>query len=255
VCRKIATHIAEGQSESVVVTKDKVAELLGKPRFYAEVAERTTIPGVATGLAWTPVGGDILFIEATRMPGAKGFIVTGQLGDVMKESAQAALSYVRSKAKELGVDEKFFDKSDIHLHIPEGATPKDGPSAGVTMATALASLMTSRVVKSDLAMTGEITLRGRVLPVGGIKEKVLAARRAGLKTVILPKRNEKDLDDLPDEVRKDMRFIFAEQVSDVFNAALSEKRVLADAGNGHGPSVAEEESEKEKTPRAAKKRT
>ncbi len=254
VCRKIATHIAEGKSESVVVTKEKVAELLGKPRFYGEVAERTTIPGVATGLAWTPVGGDILFIEATRMPGAKGFIVTGQLGDVMKESAQAALSYVRSKAKDLGVDEKFFDKSDIHMHIPEGATPKDGPSAGVTMATALASLMTSRVVKSDVAMTGEITLRGRVLPVGGIKEKVLAARRAGLKAVILPKRNEKDLDDLPDEVRKDMRFIFAEQVSDVFNAALSDKRVSTDTGNGHGQSGVEEEREKEKTPRAAKKR-
>ncbi len=254
VCRKVATHIAEGKAESVVVTKEKVAELLGKPRFYSEVAERTTIPGVATGLAWTPVGGDILFIEATRMPGAKGFIVTGQLGDVMKESAQAALSYVRSKAKDLGVDDQFFDKSDIHLHIPEGATPKDGPSAGVTMATALASLITNRVVKSDVAMTGEITLRGRVLPVGGIKEKVLAARRAGLKTVILPKRNEKDLDDLPDEVRKDMQFIFAEQVSDVFNAALGEKRIPADTGDGHGPSVAEEEPEKEKTPRAAKKR-
>ena len=254
VCRKVATHIAEGKSESVVVTKEKVEELLGKPHFYAEVAERTTIPGVATGLAWTPVGGDILFIEATRMPGSKGFIVTGQLGDVMKESAQAALSYVRSKAKDLGVDDKVFEKSDIHLHIPEGATPKDGPSAGVTMATALASLVTQRVVKNDVAMTGEITLRGRVLPVGGIKEKVLAARRAGLKTVILPKRNEKDLDDLPDEARKDMRFIFAEQVSDVFNAALSDQRVPADAGNGHGPSGAEEEREKEKTPRAAKKR-
>jgi ATP-dependent Lon protease len=254
VCRKIATHIAEGKSESVVVTKEKVEELLGKPHFYAEVAERTSIPGVATGLAWTPVGGDILFIEATRMPGSKGFIVTGQLGDVMKESAQAALSYVRSKTKDLGVDDKFFEKSDIHLHIPEGATPKDGPSAGVTMATALASLMTQRVVKSDIAMTGEITLRGRVLPVGGIKEKVLAARRAGLKTVILPKRNEKDLDDLPDEARKDMQFIFAEQVSDVFNAALGDKRASASAGNGHGPSGAEEEPEKEKTPRAAKKR-
>ncbi|MGE5265379.1 MAG: endopeptidase La, partial [Acidobacteriota bacterium] len=177
VCRKVATHIAEGKPTPVTVNPEAVPELLGKPRFYAEVAERTTIPGVATGLAWTPVGGDILFIEATRMPGGKGFVVTGQLGDVMKESAQAALSYVRSKAKDLGIEETFFDHSDIHLHIPEGATPKDGPSAGVTMATALASLLTNRVVKSDVAMTGEITLRGRVLPVGGIKEKVLAASR------------------------------------------------------------------------------
>ena len=254
VCRKVATHIAEGKPTPIVITKDKVTELLGKPRFYGEVAERTTIPGVATGLAWTPVGGDILFIEATRMPGSKGFIVTGQLGDVMKESAQAALSYVRSKAKDLGVDEKFFDKSDIHLHIPEGATPKDGPSAGVTMATALASLITNRLVKSDVAMTGEITLRGRVLPVGGIKEKVLAAHRAGLKTIILPKRNEKDLDELPEQVRKDLKFVFAEQVTDVFNAALGAKRVPKVAANGHGQSSSDEEPEKEKTPRAAKKR-
>ncbi len=257
VCRKIATHIAEGKAMPIAITKEKVAELLGKPKFYGEVAERTTIPGVATGLAWTPVGGDILFIEATRMPGGKGFIVTGQLGDVMKESAQAALSYVRSKAKDLGVDDKVFEKSDIHLHIPEGATPKDGPSAGVTMATALASLMTNRLVKSDLAMTGEITLRGRVLPVGGIKEKVLAAHRAGLKTVILPKRNEKDLDELPDQVRTEMAFVFAEQVSDVFDAALGTKYVAAAEGNGHGAAVADdanEETPKSKTPRAAKKR-
>jgi ATP-dependent Lon protease len=257
VCRKVATHIAEGKPTPVIVNTEAVPELLGKPRFYAEVAERTTIPGVATGLAWTPVGGDILFIEATRMPGGKGFIVTGQLGDVMKESAQAALSYVRSKAKELGIDEAFFDHSDIHLHIPEGATPKDGPSAGVTMATALASLLTNRLVKSDVAMTGEITLRGRVLPVGGIKEKVLAASRAGLKTVILPKRNEKDLDELPDEVRKGMNFVFAEQVSDVWNAALSGKRVSPANGDGHVETAAEEpvqEPRKEKTPRAAKKR-
>jgi ATP-dependent Lon protease len=257
VCRKVATHIAEGKPTPVIVNPEAVPELLGKPRFYAEVAERTTIPGVATGLAWTPVGGDILFIEATRMPGGKGFIVTGQLGDVMKESAQAALSYVRSKAKDLGIDQEFFDHSDIHLHIPEGATPKDGPSAGVTMATALASLLTNRLVKSDVAMTGEITLRGRVLPVGGIKEKVLAASRAGLKTVILPKRNEKDLDDLPDEVRKGMHFVFAEQVSDVWDAALSGKRASPANGDGHVETATEEpveEPRKEKTPRAAKKR-
>ncbi len=252
VCRKVATHIAEGKAVPFVVTKEKVLELLGKPKFYSEVAERTTIPGVATGLVWTPVGGDIVFIEATRMPGEKGFIVTGQLGDVMKESAQAALSYVRSKAKDLGIDESVFKSSDIHLHVPEGATPKDGPSAGVTMATALASLMTNRLVKSDVAMTGEITLRGRVLPVGGIKEKVLAAHRAGLKAVILPKRNEKDLDDLPEQVRKDLNFVFAERVSDVFDAALSPRRAPAPSGDGRRPAAVEEP--KDKIPRAAKKR-
>jgi len=253
VCRKIATHIAEGKSTPFVVTKASVEELLGKPKFYSEVAERTTIPGVATGLAVTSVGGDILFIEATRMPGSKGFIVTGQLGDVMKESAQAALSYVRSKASELKIENNAFEKSDIHLHMPEGATPKDGPSAGVTMATAIASLMTNRLVKSDLAMTGEITLRGRVLPVGGIKEKVLAAHRAGLKTVILPKRNEKDLDDLPDEVRQNMKFVFAETVGDVFAAALSAKRGSV-SKNGHGASPSSVREEARKEPRAAKKR-
>jgi ATP-dependent Lon protease len=256
VCRKVAMHIAEGKPTPVVINQEKVAELLGKPRFYAEVAERTTIPGVATGLAVTAVGGDILFIEVTRMPGSKGFIVTGQLGDVMKESAQAALSYVRSKAKELGIADKAFERSDIHLHMPEGATPKDGPSAGVTMATAIASLMTNRLVRSDVAMTGEITLRGRVLPVGGIKEKVLAAHRAGLKTVILPKRNEKDLDDLPDDVRKDLTFVFAEKVSDVFDAALVKTPVATAGGNGHEPAESEGVAEmpKGKPPRAAKKR-
>ncbi len=256
VCRKVATYIAEGKPTPFEVTPDNLAELLGKPKFYSEVAERTTIPGVATGLAVTQVGGDILFIEATRMPGTKGFIVTGQLGDVMKESAQAALSYVRSQAKNLGIDEKFFEHSDIHLHIPEGAMPKDGPSAGVTMATALASLLTDRLVKSDVAMTGEITLRGRVLPVGGIKEKVLAAHRAGLKTVILPKRNEKDLDELPDQVRKEMTFVLAEQVNDVWNAALSDKRGPSPDSDGHMPEVVEpttEEPSKEKA-RAARER-
>jgi ATP-dependent Lon protease len=220
VCRKIATQIAESKQAPAVIAPDTVTELLGKPKFYAEVAERTTMPGVATGLAWTPAGGDILFIEATRMPGAKGFIVTGQLGDVMKESAQAALSYVRSNAEILGIENKLFQKSDIHLHIPEGATPKDGPSAGVTMATAIASLMMNRTVRNNLAMTGEITLRGRVLPVGGIKEKAIAAHRAGLTTMILPKRNEKDIDDLPDQVRREMKFVFVEFVKEVFDAAL-----------------------------------
>ncbi len=255
VCRKVATHIAEGKPTPIAVTKDKVVELLGKPKFYGEVAERTTIPGVATGLAVTMVGGDILFIEATRMPGSKGFIVTGQLGDVMKESAQAALSYVRSQAKNLNIEDTAFEKSDLHLHMPEGATPKDGPSAGVTMATAIASLMTNRLVKSDVAMTGEITLRGRVLPVGGIKEKVLAAHRAGLKTVILPKRNEKDLDELPDQVRKDLKFVFAENVDDVFTAALSARRAPSDGHNGHTQTASSEQEELRKTPRAAKKRS
>jgi ATP-dependent Lon protease len=170
----------------------------------------------------TAVGGDIVFIESTRMPGGKGFVVTGQLGDVMRESAQAALSYVRGKALELGVDESFFEKSDIHLHVPAGAVPKDGPSAGVTMATALASLLTNRTVRSDVAMTGEITLRGQVLPVGGIKEKVLAAHRAGVKSVILPLRNEVDLDELPEEVRKELEFVLVERVDQVLAAALSD---------------------------------
>lgn len=232
VIRKLATKIAEGSATPFDITSDLVRELLGKARFYNEVRERTETPGVATGLAWTPVGGDILFIEATRMPGGKGFLVTGQLGDVMRESSQAAFSYVRSKSKELGIDPEVIEKSDVHLHIPEGATPKDGPSAGVTMATALASLFTNRRVKDNIAMTGEITLRGRVLPVGGIKEKILAAHRAGLDTVILPNRNERDLEDLPEEIRKDMTFILAERVEDVWNAALEPKSTVPEM-NGH----------------------
>ncbi len=238
VARKLATKVAEGEQPPFDVTPEMVRQLLGKARFYNEVRERTETPGVATGLAWTPVGGDILFIEATRMPGGKGFLVTGQLGDVMKESSQAAYSYVRSKSKELGIEPETIEKSDIHLHIPEGATPKDGPSAGVTMATALASLFTNRRVKDNIAMTGEITLRGRVLPVGGIKEKVLAAHRAGLDTVILPNRNERDLDDLPEEIRKDLKFVLAERVEDVWNAALEAKPIPAEM-NGHGNHEAE----------------
>jgi ATP-dependent Lon protease len=221
VCRKLATKIAEGTAAQVSIDTPDVVSYLGKPRFYGEIAERTQIPGVATGLAWTPVGGDIMFIEATQMPGSRGFQLTGQLGDVMRESAQAALSYVRSRADRFGVTPEFFAKHDIHLHVPAGAVPKDGPSAGVTMATALASLLTGRVVRNDLAMTGEITLRGQVLPVGGIKEKVLAAHRAGLKTVILPNRNEKDLEDLPQEVRDSLKFILVEKVDQVFEAALT----------------------------------
>lgn len=222
VCRKVVTHIAEAKAESVEVTPERVREFLGRPRFFGneEVAARTSIPGVATGLAYTPVGGDVLFIEATRMPGGKGFQVTGSLGNVMQESARAALSYVRSRADRLGLDGTFFEKSDFHLHIPGGAQPKDGPSAGVTMAIALVSLVSGRLVRPDVGMTGEITLRGQVLPVGGIKEKVLAAHRSGLKTIILPKRNEADLEDIPDEVRQEICFVFVETVDEVLEAAL-----------------------------------
>jgi ATP-dependent Lon protease len=222
VCRKVVTQIAEGKTAALEITAEKVVELLGRPHFFAddEIAMRTSMPGVATGLAVTPVGGDVLFIEATRMPGNKGFQITGSLGNVMQESARAALSYVRSKAEQLGLEADFFEKSDIHLHIPAGAQPKDGPSAGVTMATALVSLVSGRLVRHDTAMTGEITLRGQVLPVGGIKEKVLAAHRFGLKRVVLPDRNQADLEDLPQDVRQEMDFIFAETVDDVIRAAL-----------------------------------
>jgi ATP-dependent Lon protease len=225
ICRKVVTRIAEGQSEVVLIERTAIRRLLGKPKFYnlTEVEERTTIPGVATGLVWTPVGGDVVFIEAAQMPGSKGFTLTGQLGDVMQESAQAALSYIRSRAESLGLKEDHFENRDIHLHVPAGAVSKDGPSAGITMATALASLLTGRLVRSHLAMTGEITLRGQVLPVGGIKEKVLAAHRFGLDTVILPRRNEKDLDDLPDEVREKLDFVLVDDVNDVLSAALEKK--------------------------------
>jgi ATP-dependent Lon protease len=223
VCRKAATRIAEGKIVSAHIQASDVSEYLGKSGFFFEIAERTEVPGVATGLAVTPVGGEILFVEATRMPGQKDLTITGQLGDVMKESAQAALSLIRSQAGKLNFDPNFFNSSDIHIHVPTGAVPKDGPSAGVTIATALASLLTGRPVRSDVGMTGEITLRGQVLPVGGIKEKVLAAHRAGLRIVILPKRNEKDLDDLPEEVRKEMTFVLADRAEEVLTAALRNK--------------------------------
>jgi len=224
ICRKVVTHIAEGKAQSVTVSAEKISQYLGKPKYFFEAAERTEIPGVAIGLAWTPAGGDITFVEATKMPGSKGFTLTGQLGDTMKESAQAALSYVRAKATELGISEQFFERMDMHLHLPAGAVPKDGPSAGVTMAAALVSLLTERPVKSEVGMTGEITLRGQVLPVGGIKEKVLAAHRSGLRTVILPKRNEKDLDEIPEEIRQEMTFILADRVDQVLEAALTDGR-------------------------------
>jgi ATP-dependent Lon protease len=247
VCRKLATKITEGTVTAITIDDAEVKAYLGKPRFFAEVAQRTQMPGVATGLAWTPVGGDIMFIEATLMPGSRGFQLTGQLGDVMRESAQAALSYVRSRAETLHLPGDTFSKHDIHLHVPAGAVPKDGPSAGVTMATALTSLLTGRSVRDDIAMTGEITLRGQVLPVGGIKEKVLAAHRAGLKTIILPNRNEKDLDDLPQEVRDSLKFVLVEKVEQVFEAALqpAKKSAAPDAtpnDNGHVKSAAPKRS-------------
>ncbi|MHB0859477.1 MAG: endopeptidase La [Anaerolineae bacterium] len=220
VCRKVATRVAEDEGTLAVITADSVSSYLGKPNYFFEVAERTQVPGVATGLAWTPAGGDILFIEATKMKGGKGFVLTGQLGDVMRESAQAALSYVRSKADQLGIDDDTFGQFDIHLHIPAGAIPKDGPSAGVAMATALASILKNQSVNGELGMTGEITLRGQVLPVGGIKEKVLAAHRAGLKTICLPRRNAKDLEELPEDVRDEMTFILVDRVEQVFEAAF-----------------------------------
>lgn len=224
VARKVVTKIAERVVTKVDVDDSMVTELLGKPRFgyRTELLDRTDMPGVATGLAWTPVGGDVLFIEATSMPGSKGFKFTGQLGDVMKESAQIALSYVRSKATELGIESKFFEENDIHLHVPAGATPKDGPSAGITMAMALASLLTGRPTRSNVAMTGELTLGGQVLPVGGIKDKVLAAHRIGVDTVILPKKNEKDLDDLTEDIRKQMTFIAVDHMDDVLKYGLVE---------------------------------
>jgi ATP-dependent Lon protease len=220
VCRKVARARTEGRTEPVEVTPRNLTDFLGPRLFVSEVAERTGIPGVATGLAWTPTGGEILFIEATRMRGKGGLTLTGHLGDVMKESAQAALSYVRSNALALGIAEDFFERTDLHIHVPAGATAKDGPSAGVAMVVALTSLLTNRRIKSSTAMTGEITLRGKVLPVGGVKEKVLAAGRAGITTVILPRRNEKDLVDVPKEIREKMNFLFVDEIDEAVAAAL-----------------------------------
>ncbi|HEY5066011.1 MAG TPA: endopeptidase La [Xanthobacteraceae bacterium] len=218
--RNAAVRIAEGSSGPITIARDDLVAILGAPRFESETAMRTSVPGVATGLAWTPVGGDILFIEATRIPGSGRLILTGQLGDVMKESAQAALSIVKNRAVALGIDAGRFEKSDIHIHVPAGATPKDGPSAGVAMFMALVSLMTDRTIRSDTAMTGEISLRGLVLPVGGIKEKVVAAHSAGIKRVMLPARNKRDYDDIPDVARREMEFVWLERVEEAVAAAL-----------------------------------
>ncbi|MGE0083880.1 MAG: endopeptidase La [Desulfococcaceae bacterium] len=220
ICRGVAAKIASEEAESVAITVGNIAKYLGPVKFMPETKIRTSVPGVVTGLAWTQAGGEILFIEATAMKGKKGLILTGQLGDVMKESATAALSFVRANAKKFKISEDWFENHDIHIHVPAGAIPKDGPSAGVTMLTALASLITNRSIHKDLAMTGEITLRGLVLPVGGVKEKVLAAHRAGIKTVILPKWNQKDLEDIPKKVQKDITFHFADKMMDVLDIAL-----------------------------------
>jgi ATP-dependent Lon protease len=222
VARKVARRLAEGQRVSVRITVDNLTEYLGRPRFFDEVAERTTRPGVATGLAWTPAGGDVLFVEVTMMPSAEErLVLTGMLGDVMRESAQAAVSYVWSNAEALEIAPRLFEGKTIHVHVPAGAIPKDGPSAGVTIMTALASLATGRPVRNEVAMTGEITLRGKVLPVGGIKEKVLAAHRAGIRSVILPRLNERDVEDVPEELRKQVRFIFVDDAEEVLRHALT----------------------------------
>ncbi len=222
VCRAVAVNFAEGVTEKKVLTLEDLEKILGPEKFINEVAERTDISGVATGLAWTAVGGDILFIEATRMPGKGTLTLTGQLGDVMKESAQAAMSYTRSQAKTFGISDDTFKTYDLHVHVPAGSIPKDGPSAGVTLLTALVSLLTGVKVRSDVAMTGEITLRGNVLPVGGIKEKVLAAKRAGIKRIILPERNRKDLIEIPEKNREGVEFIYAHRVEEVLQAALTD---------------------------------
>ncbi len=223
VCRRVAKEVARGVVEHVSATPEMISKFLGPPKFFSEIAERTSEPGVATGVAWTQAGGDIIFVEATKMPGKKTLTLTGQLGDVMKESADAALSYIRSRSKELAISEDFYQRNDIHIHVPAGAIPKDGPSAGVTMFAALVSLLTNRPVRNDVAMTGEVTLRGMVLPVGGIKEKVLAAYRAGIKTIILPKRNEKDLEDVPKDVREKMNFYFVERMDEIIDLALTDR--------------------------------
>ena len=218
--RHVAVQIAEGGVDHARISAADLPAIMGPPRFEDEVAMRTSTPGVATGLAWTPVGGDILFIEAARSPGRGALVLTGQLGEVMRESAQAAMTLVKSRAESFGIAPEIFEKSDIHIHVPAGATPKDGPSAGVAIFTALVSLLTNRTVRSDTAMTGEISLRGLVLPVGGIKEKVTAAARAGIGRVLLPARNRRDFDDIPEEARKKLEFVWLERVDDAIAAAL-----------------------------------
>ncbi|MCK5426378.1 MAG: endopeptidase La, partial [Thermodesulfovibrionia bacterium] len=220
LCRKVAKRIAEGKIKSYHISAGNLSKYLGVPKFLPEEEMEKDEVGVATGLAWTEAGGDIIYIEATTMKGKGELTLTGQLGDVMKESARAALSYIRSKAKNLGIDNDEFSKNDIHIHVPAGATPKDGPSAGITMATAIASAFTGKLVSKSIAMTGEVTLRGRVLPIGGLKEKSLAAKRMGIKKIIIPKGNKKDLEEIPKYVKKDMEFIPVEIMGEVLKRAL-----------------------------------
>jgi len=234
IARKAARQLTEGTKPPIRVNAEKLPELLGRRRFYNELAERIDRPGIATGLAWTPAGGEVLFVEVAMIPGRDQLILTGMLGDVMRESAQAALSFVRSSAAKLGIDSKVFEGKSIHVHVPAGAIPKDGPSAGVTMVAAIASLAKSTPVRNDLAMTGEITLRGKVLPVGGIREKVLAAYRAGVKKVILPHRNRDALEDVPEEIRKTIQFTFAESAEQVIEVALVPGDVPAPSRHGDG---------------------
>jgi ATP-dependent Lon protease len=224
ICRKVARQIAEGKKGHVKVTHSRIHQFLGVPKYLPEEEREKDEVGVSTGLAWTQTGGDIIYVEATTMKGKGNLTLTGHLGDVMKESAQAALSYIRSKAVRLGIKEDIFGKIDIHIHVPAGAIPKDGPSAGITMATALASALTSRPVSKDVAMTGEVTLRGRVLPIGGLKEKALAAKQAGIRSIIIPKRNKKDLEEIPKNVKKGLKFVFADTMDDVFDIALKDQR-------------------------------
>ncbi len=245
--RYAAVRIAEGESGPIRIGSESLVAILGAPRFESELAMRTSVPGVATGLAWTPVGGDILFIEATRAPGAGRLILTGQLGEVMRESAQAALSIVKNRAASFGIEPSRFEKTDIHIHVPAGAIPKDGPSAGVAMFMALVSLMTERTVRNDTAMTGEISLRGLVLPVGGIKEKVVAAHRAGIKRIMLPARNRKDFDEIPEEARKQLEFVWLEQVDDAVSSGLESETQPNDAFRDKG---AHRHAETEREPQA-----
>jgi ATP-dependent Lon protease len=223
ICRKVARKLAEGKDELTRVTRGNLHSFLGAPKFLPEPEQEHHEIGVATGLAWTTAGGEVLYVEASLSRGRGNLTLTGQLGDVMKESAQAAVSYARAHAKKLGIEEDFYQKLDIHIHVPAGAIPKDGPSAGITMATALISALTKRPVNRDVAMTGEITLRGRVLPIGGLKEKSLAAFRAGIKTILIPERNEKDLDEIPKPFRRKLRWVVAQNMSDVLKVALIER--------------------------------
>ncbi|HFE63496.1 MAG TPA: endopeptidase La [Caldithrix sp.] len=239
ICRGVAREVAGGEDKKTVIASKNVSNYLGPVKFYSEFAERIDEPGIVTGLAWTPMGGDILFIEASKMPGKGNLTLTGQLGDVMKESARAALSYIRAKSKELGLEENFQEKIDIHIHVPAGAIPKDGPSAGVTMFTALLSVLTERKVRNDIAMTGEITMRGKILPVGGIKEKMLAAHRAGIKTIILPERNKADVSEIPETVKKEMKFIYVKNMNDIIKRAFNNRK------NGKQTEVREEAVEAE----------